>query len=156
MTETDESKLDVDLVITLVRLGSFVNRWAVSRAHELPSYNLTFSQIVVLYNVRYGITTPGAIARYLKVTPKAITNTVDSLVEQGMLVREPDTQDRRKIRLFLTESGRDASVRFEAESLAPMAKVIAELPAEDRLALQGYADLTSRVMTQLGYRAHPE
>jgi DNA-binding MarR family transcriptional regulator len=47
-----------------------------------------------------------AIAR-LQVHPTSVTNTVDRLVRDGFVVREPHPIDRRAAMLVLTESGRE-------------------------------------------------
>jgi len=47
-----------------------------------------------------------AIAR-LQVHPTSVTNTVDRLVKDGLVVREPHPVDRRAAVLVLTDSGRE-------------------------------------------------
>lgn len=153
MTDSSQSdEQDLALAQQIVSLGSFIHRWGINRSHELEDYDLSFSQVSVLYNVRHGVENPGTIARLLMVTPKAITNLVDSLVARELLVREPDTQDRRKIRLRVTERGFAISRAFETESLEPLAKAITSLSAEDRAVLAEYREVVERVVRQIGYR----
>ena len=54
-----------------------------------------------------------AIAR-LQVHPTSVTNTVDRLVRDGLLVREPHPGDRRAAMLVLTGDGRDLVERATA------------------------------------------
>ena len=63
-----------------------------------------------------------AIAR-LQVHPTSVTNTVDRLVRDGFVVREPHPIDRRAAMLVLTESGREL---VERATLALNTEVFAE------------------------------
>ena len=90
----------------LMQLSSRAQRWGINRTLQLEEMSLSFSQISVLYNIRHGVTTPGAIARNLQVTPRAITSMADRLQEARMLVRRHDEQDRRRVQLELTPDGR--------------------------------------------------
>jgi DNA-binding MarR family transcriptional regulator len=52
---------------------------------------------------------PGAalqdVARHLGLTPPTTSTTVDELVKTQLVLREPSTEDRRKITLTLTDKG---------------------------------------------------
>lgn len=50
--------------------------------------------------------TPAELAEQLVTSPSGMTGKLDRLERQGLLLREPDPDDRRGLRLRLTESGR--------------------------------------------------
>ena len=52
--------------------------------------------------------TPGEIAHRLQVATPTIVNTATRMEQAGLVVRRPDTEDARLVRLYLTPSGRDA------------------------------------------------
>jgi DNA-binding MarR family transcriptional regulator len=135
----------------LIRVVASTHLWSIDETRRLEGNSLTYSQVVVLYQVREGVTTPGAIARRLGITPRAITKTVDQLEAQGMLQRVGDGSDRRKVRLVLTEAGRYASEDVECRALGPMAHRLDALsePERNRL-IEGMEILESIVRSLKG------
>ena len=63
-----------------------------------------------------------AIADELSLNPPTLTKIVDRLVQDGFVYRAPDSSDRRKIYVFLSESG--------AELLATLSTHVDEHEAE--------------------------
>lgn len=106
----DHPEVQVFDEISLIEHGV---RTAISRA--LP-VGLTYPQYEVLSLIarRGEDLTPAAIASALKMTPGAITNTLQRL-ECTKLVRvEPCVADRRKKRVRMTAEGREAYARSMA------------------------------------------
>jgi DNA-binding MarR family transcriptional regulator len=58
--------------------------------------------------------TPTALYRQLMLSSGAVTNRVDHLESEGLVVREPDDADRRSIRVRLTAKGKNAIDRAVA------------------------------------------
>ena len=67
------------------------------------------------------------LAERSSVTPGAITQFVDGLVERGLVAREGDPTDRRVVRLKLTELAKDQFEKFRKEHLASMFKIFEAL-----------------------------
>ncbi len=63
------------------------------------------------------------LAELSSVTPGAITQFVDALVERGLVAREGDPSDRRIVRLKLTEMAKNQFEKFRREHLASMYKI---------------------------------
>jgi len=63
------------------------------------------------------------LAESSSVTPGAITQFVDALVERGLVAREGDPSDRRVVRLKLTELAKNQFEKFRREHLASMYKI---------------------------------
>jgi DNA-binding MarR family transcriptional regulator len=57
------------------------------------------------------------------VTPGAITQFVNTLVEKGLVAREGDLNDRRVVRLKLTDQARNHFEKFKTDHLASMCRV---------------------------------
>ena len=63
------------------------------------------------------------LAEGASVTPGAITQFVDALVERGLVAREGDPIDRRIVRLKLTELAKNQFEKFRNEHLESMRRV---------------------------------
>jgi len=79
-------------------------------------------------------TTLGALAEHLGVTPGTMSVAVDRLVQGGYVHRVPDTVDRRRVRLHLTDQG--VRVRGANSVLDPalVAGVLDQLDERERAA----------------------
>ncbi len=70
---------------------------------------LTLAQLRILFRVR---ALPGAdvrrIAADIGITPSAVSQQVDKLVNRGLLLRSDKPEDRRYVQLELTEAGQQA------------------------------------------------
>ncbi len=67
---------------------------------------LNYSQYLVLKLLaKYGVQTPGDLARWLDHNAGAMTRLLDRLEDKGYLRRQPHTEDRRALRIDLTEAG---------------------------------------------------
>jgi DNA-binding MarR family transcriptional regulator len=66
---------------------------------------LSFQQFRILQRVERGATSLTALADLAKRAPSTISKSVDSLVRQGLLTREPAPSDRRTMVLTLTAPG---------------------------------------------------
>ncbi|WP_337188255.1 MarR family winged helix-turn-helix transcriptional regulator [Phenylobacterium sp.] len=96
--------------ITLIQHGV---RTAITKT--LP-VGLTYPQYEVLNLIsrRGDDLTPACIAKALRMTPGAITNTLQRLEAVGLVTVEPCARDRRRKRVRLTTGGREAYGRAMA------------------------------------------
>ena len=72
------------------------------------------------------------LAEGASVTPGAITQFVDALVEKGLVAREGDPNDRRIVRLKLTELAKKQFENFRQEHLDMMCRVF-EVLSDDEI-----------------------
>ena len=96
-----------DNVAYLMRrlLGSF----ATHVQHELDPRGLTNAQWIPLYKLYLGHgTTAAELARECQLDAGAMTRTVDRLEAKGLVRRVRSLEDRRVVKLELTEAGREA------------------------------------------------
>ena len=71
------------------------------------------------------------LAERSSITPGAVTQFVDGLVERGLVAREGDPNDRRVVRLKLTEQAKSHFEKFRQEHLASMFKIFEALTDEE-------------------------
>lgn len=80
--------------------------------------------------------TPTELSRATMLTSGAMTNRLDRLEARGLVRREPDPDDRRGIRVALTNEGRELADRGVAARFADAADVAAKLSAAERRKLE--------------------
>lgn len=77
------------------------------------------------------VTTLGDVAKRLHVTPAVVTGLIDRLERRGYVQRINSTDDRRRVMLTLTESGRAASKSATASLAAELERSLAKLDSDD-------------------------
>jgi DNA-binding MarR family transcriptional regulator len=101
----DASPLEV--VGRLMLCAAHVERAIVG---ALEPFGLSFGDFDVLNTLRRrdddAGTNPGALARSSLITSGAMTARLDRLERAGLIRRTPDREDRRAVRVHLTEAGR--------------------------------------------------
>jgi DNA-binding MarR family transcriptional regulator len=94
---------------------------------------LTLHQLHALHTVlTEGDCTMGVLARRLHISLGAATGLVDRLIQQDLLQRAPDPNDRRIVRLQLTERGRRAHRRGRREAHRRIAARLSVLTPEEQ------------------------
>jgi DNA-binding MarR family transcriptional regulator len=84
------------------------------------------------------------LAELTEVTPGAITQFVDTLVEKNLVVREGDPNDRRVVKLKLTGTARSQFERFKVEHMASVTRIFEPLSNEE---LQQLTDILMKINT---------
>ncbi|MFN3377046.1 MAG: MarR family winged helix-turn-helix transcriptional regulator [Burkholderiaceae bacterium] len=75
------------------------------------------------------------LSRYLMVTGGNVTGLTDQLVKDGWVERLPDPEDRRSLRVTLTERGRAEFAVMAVEHERWLAELLAGLPLPDKQSL---------------------
>lgn len=94
--------------------GRAVARLARVVEGVLGELDLTLPQYRLLWMLAEGSAVATALADHLAVTRPSVTALVDGLVQRGLVERQPDTADRRRVGHALTPEGRLALIRAEA------------------------------------------
>lgn len=83
--------------------------WNQVRAHirklATEKYGISVEQFHILRHIKKGIDSTSEIANARHISRPAVSQAVDALVQEGLVVRLPDLADRRIIRLALTSEG---------------------------------------------------
>lgn len=84
--------------------------WNQVRAHirqeAAENYGISVEQFHILRHIHKGIDSTGELAKAKVISRPAISQAVDALVQTGLVVRQQDRDDRRFVRLALTQEGR--------------------------------------------------
>jgi len=90
--------------------GVMLPLWHIMRAkiHELASgeYGITSSQFHTIRRISQGDASVSALANCMRVSRPNISRAVDDLVNNGLVNRKRNPDDRRNIQLSLTDKGK--------------------------------------------------
>lgn len=91
------------------------------------------------------------LAILLGLTPRTVTEAIDGLERDGLVLREPDSMDRRAKWISLTALGQQAMAAADAEKKAYIDQVFGALDeGEQRDLLALLAKLNSRLASLVG------
>jgi DNA-binding MarR family transcriptional regulator len=140
-----EDRENTELARRLLALAPRYMQWAAMslRAHRLDG-DPSFRQLAVLFMVRDGVTSPAGIAQRLGISRAVVTGLLDRLEERGLVRREPDPADRRRLRIVLTTAGLDASERLGRAVVADLATELGLSSPRERAALAAALALLDR------------
>jgi len=100
---------------------------------ELLKGRITPTQFLILdFLNRKGQSKMTDLARFMEVTTAAMTGIVDKLVRDGYAVRVYDPEDRRIIKIRLTEKGNEFTRRIRQQRRQMIIKVFSKISEADR------------------------
>ncbi|MFC4242280.1 MarR family winged helix-turn-helix transcriptional regulator [Gryllotalpicola reticulitermitis] len=127
-------------------------RLLVSDARKArPHGGLTQSEMAALIDIRRAAeTTSGALARKAGVSAQAMGATIAALEARGLIEREKDADDGRRILLRLTDAGSEViDARRDARVNAIVRVLTEDFSAADRATLSAAAPLLQRLAESL-------
>jgi DNA-binding MarR family transcriptional regulator len=74
---------------------------------ELEPLGISSAQYVILVNLASGVDSASGLCRSVSYDPGAMTRMIDRLEKKGLVRRVPCSEDRRVMRLALTEEGKE-------------------------------------------------
>jgi DNA-binding MarR family transcriptional regulator len=99
------------------------------RGVAVERFDISVEQFHILRHIRKGMTSASQLADERQISRAAISQTVNTLVEKGLILRRQDAEDRRFVHLALSEDGNRlldaifqenrAWMREKMESLTP-------------------------------------
>jgi DNA-binding MarR family transcriptional regulator len=131
-----EDRDSTELARRLLSLAPRYVQWSAMslRAHRLEG-DPSFRQLAVLFMIREGVISPASIAQRLGISRAVVTGLLDRLEERGLIRREPDPDDRRRLRIVLTAAGLDASERLGRAGIDDLAAELGVSTPDERQAL---------------------
>ncbi|MBC2640495.1 MULTISPECIES: MarR family winged helix-turn-helix transcriptional regulator [unclassified Rhodococcus (in: high G+C Gram-positive bacteria)] len=102
---------------------------------------------VLAYLAKHGQTSASTLATAERISPQAIATAVRELEGLGLVVRTPDEQDRRRIWIELTDSGRERLAQERSKGLDWLEQAIAErLTAEEKKTLDSVVPILRKLV----------
>lgn len=131
--------------------GRTIARLAKQVELALSPFELTLPQYRLLALLADGAAMSSSLAERLAVKPPTVTSVVDGLVGRGLVERQPDPNDRRRLPLALTDEG----VALVRSANAAVGERLFEVLAADE-ATPILAATAGVVAWQAGLDAHRE
>lgn len=108
--QRERPDLDVTVLQVLSRVTRLARHLDLARRQAFSGHGLETWEFDVLAALRragdpYSLS-PGQLGVETLVTSGTMTNRIDRLEERGLVRREPDPEDRRGVRVVLTDDGR--------------------------------------------------
>ncbi len=117
----------------------------------IGSFDLSFGEFDVLACLlRSGAPyelTPGELLETLMLSSGAMTNRIDRLERSGLVARRPDPDDRRGVRVALTDKGKELIGKAITAHVENEARVLDTLSTKEQETL---SSLLRKVLTQFG------
>lgn len=141
MTDTLTHPNDADLALARGLLGILPNIGRIA-AHAADECGLARERCRLLYMLGERSLRTGLLAQHLKISPATVSELVDALVDEGLVRRDPDPEDRRAVVLELTAEGRRQRQRYEKAAATELTRVLAVLtPAQQRRLAAAFTDI---------------
>lgn len=124
--------------------------WKSYMLEVLNEEGLTPGQFTVMAQLdRSGSATSSQLGKLLHVTPGAVTQFIDSLLDEGYVSREKDPDDKRVTHLSLTPDGQRRYNRLQERRKEIFRRVYGNLSDEELRALTGIQTTMLRHLNQL-------
>ena len=98
--------------------------------------------------LRGGPLAAGVLAKEIGLTPGAVTGMVDRLERAGLVRREVDPNDRRRVVVTATDSGQDAHNGLFTELGAAMAAMMTRYSPAEQKVISDFVDRTVEVLKE--------
>ncbi len=128
-------------------LSRLMHRWLYATRRFTRQHGLSVGQLLVLRQLQFrGPCTVSDLAQRMEVTNAAASQILDRLVEQGLVARRENPQDRRSKSIALTPRGRALLAQARRWHEAWLADLFASFePAEAALLQQALEILDARL-----------
>ena len=121
--------------------------------HKVAELDLTLGQLECLHTInRLGSPSMSELSLERDLPPSSVTGTIDRLVAAGRVQREDDPDDRRVVRVRLTEQGRQERERHHQLRRERVVELLSALSDEELQQLHGSLSL----IIEAAERASPE
>jgi DNA-binding MarR family transcriptional regulator len=143
--DTSPPQLASDLRLAIGRVARRLRRIYVD-----AEKGVSFLELAVLQRLeRTGPAAPGTLAGDEGVTSAAVAATLTSLESQGLVIRDRDPEDRRRVVVTITSSGRKTLQARESSSIDRIEAVLRTVTAADRRRLAAAVPLLERIAAEL-------
>ena len=132
----------------LLKVFPNFGRLIASYLRESGEEETTLMQIGVLHQIQEQPITASELAKRRKVSLQSASVLVQGMVEKGLLVREPDPNDRRQFLLQITPEGLAKAESVKAQIAHYMEGFLEGLSTEEIAAAQVFLPALIRILTE--------
>jgi len=147
METKEQEDQDLAAIAELLQsMGRLIRRLRAAVA----GHGLSMSESMTLGRLeREGPATTAELARAESVKPQSMGSTIAQLEELGLVERQADPQDGRRMIVSVTEKGREVRIRASEAKHTWMAARLAELTEEERATLYSAGRILGRVVDRM-------
>jgi DNA-binding MarR family transcriptional regulator len=142
-------KTQIDTLNIADRLRPVLLQVGRELRREAREVGVSPEQVSLLVAIKY---TPGVGVRELaareRVSPPALSNHVDRLERDGLVSRTPDTADRRRVGLTLTDEGQRVLRRVRSRRTAWLATRLRGLSSDELEAVEAAIEPLSQLLRE--------
>jgi DNA-binding MarR family transcriptional regulator len=110
-----------------------VHYYAICDRVCVEELGVTASQGYVLMALpETGSVTMNDLSVRMKLANSTMTRMVDQLIQKRMITREPDPEDRRIVRVRLTEQGQDVKIQLKKVMQDLFSQILEDIPEGER------------------------
>lgn len=117
------------LFSTMMQLGKLMSQQTRETHEEKKATMLQFMALHYLKEQPNG--TPSEIGRLLELSKSSATQLIERLVIAGFVKRVHDKEDRRNVRLKITESGEEEFIVLKKKMIGKMQRIFSKIPVKD-------------------------
>lgn len=138
---------DTNMQAALTASETMHKLWRMYFMHAIHQGALPGAPFAALYLIQsQGPLSSRKLGEALLVTPGAVTQLVDLLVEQGLVERQPNQEDRRVINLSVTKAGQEKINAISRQRRALLEELFSVLSDEE---LASYLAAQRKMIAQL-------
>ena len=130
MQENDVEKCAEELIFLV---SAIFKAFRIQRPEKLFDIGISMSEMDVL---QYLFSKPkpsmSEMGKDLYIDLSTLTRIVDKLVKKNLVVREPDLEDRRVIRVTISAEGREIGEKFKQKGKEKAKSVLRQMTLEER------------------------
>jgi DNA-binding MarR family transcriptional regulator len=140
-------KTVADTVTTADRLRPVLLRVGRELRREAREVGVSPEQVSLLATIKYA---PGIGVRELaareRVSPPALSNHIDRLERDGLVMRSASASDRRRVGLTLTDEGQRVLRKVRSRRTAWLVQRLGQLSADELAAIEAAVEPLSRLV----------
>lgn len=120
--------------LRVIELFPQIARGFMQQEHNyLTRGEITIPQFWALgYLYHNGKSKMSNLAKHLMISPAATTGLVDRLIDQKLVDRRSDSQDRRVVWIELTSQGKDVICSIRKQKIQALIKIFGKISSKDR------------------------
>ena len=127
----DKRTTQEDIMTLAYQIARHMRKQMGDSAQDKSVEKVSPYQLHVLFTLCLHATTMGELAAEMNITLPSATSLVDRLVKSGWVTRQPDPDDRRIIRLSVTEAGRTLLKKRKQERYRKFKFLLDAMPEAD-------------------------
>jgi DNA-binding MarR family transcriptional regulator len=148
MTDVNQSAEVVGELMSITAALRRLSRRRTAEAVAVPPLPEAQRELLFVVANQPGIGIAGA-AQALDLAGNSVSTLVNTLVDQGLLHREPDPADRRAARLTLSTKAQERMAAWRAARAALIGQALDRAAPEDRTAIQAALPALRRLLDQV-------